>query len=261
MFRFARIIGAKGNEQIRRYFRLWQKITQKHLTLSATAQETAKLKLEICNLKAKVHDVTNKSEIAANLAAERALNRELSAVNLELRSAIQQLENKLLDCAGAPTSKRKDLVYHHLVGKEEELAEAKRESAFLLSELELMTLINDSHKKVVGSAASIAGNNNKSATSRGATADGTRRLAVPEPKKSVASGSGKVPEYSKVEQFKRAQLSKNNYNAIPPSSGGNSVVMTKEIAKQVILNEVRRLQESHTASKNHSQQLYERVSS
>lgn len=37
--------------------------------------EIARLRSEVCNLKAVLHDLTNKEEVAASLAAERSLNR------------------------------------------------------------------------------------------------------------------------------------------------------------------------------------------
>ena len=42
---------------------------------SESGVEIARLRNELCNLKATLHDLTNQDEVAASLAAERALNR------------------------------------------------------------------------------------------------------------------------------------------------------------------------------------------
>eukprot|EP01034_Spumella_vulgaris_P023370 gene23370-29583_t len=214
--RFGRVIGSHGRDVIRKSFRVWERAIQHTRLAGKSSEEVAALKYELCNLKATLHDMTNKSEVAANLAAERALNRELSAVNLELRVSLQQMEAKLLEVTGAQSSKRKDLVFQHLIGKEEELAEARRESAFLLSELELLNTINE----------------NKQSTS-----------VRDRDKDSSASSNSSQHEVSRVEAFRRAQTTKNKMVGLPggPSrggaGGGESIVMTKDIARQVVLNE------------------------
>ncbi len=152
---------------------------------------------------------------------------------MELRSSLQQSEAKLLEVAGAPLNKRKDLVYQHLVGKEEQLAEARRESAFLLGELQVLQTLQRDHPRRPGPASSA-------------------------PLSSEAPG-----RVSKVEELRRAQFAANNMHNFAPSSGGagsaSSVVMTKDIARQVVLNEVKRLQESLSSAKQTAQQLVQKV--
>ncbi len=69
------MIGSRGKDRIRRLFNVWERATQQSRVAGRTSEEVATLKYEMCNLKATLHDVTGKSELAANLAAERALNR------------------------------------------------------------------------------------------------------------------------------------------------------------------------------------------
>ena len=53
---------------------------------------------------------------AASLAAERALNAELTDLNMQLRRSVTELDTKLLECANALPAKRKVCcpVYMHL---------------------------------------------------------------------------------------------------------------------------------------------------
>jgi hypothetical protein len=146
------------------------------------------------------------------------------------------MESKLLEVTGAQSSKRKDLVFQHLIGKEEELAEARRESAFLLSELQLLSTINE---------------NKQGAPARGRDRD------------SAHSSSPQRHEASKVEEFRRAQATKSRMAGLPggPSrgGGGESIVMTRDIARQVVLNEVRRMQQALTNNKQNNVQLNQKV--
>lgn len=57
-------------------------------------------------------------------------------MNIRLRSQIQYLENKLLDAASAAPVERRDLVYRHLLSKEEKLESLEREIQLLNDEME-----------------------------------------------------------------------------------------------------------------------------
>jgi hypothetical protein len=73
--RFGRVIGSKGVLQLRRSFKRWEQCVQKTASSIEAALQIAKLRNELCNLKATLHELTNQDEMAASLAAEKALNR------------------------------------------------------------------------------------------------------------------------------------------------------------------------------------------
>jgi hypothetical protein len=68
---------------MRKYMHRWRSLVERSKQYNESGVEIARLRSELCNLKASLHDLTNKDEIAASLAAEKALNRYLS---LRLRS-------------------------------------------------------------------------------------------------------------------------------------------------------------------------------
>lgn len=195
------------------------------------------------------------------------LYRELASVNQELRLAMQQQQEKLLEIGGAPSSKRKDLVYHYLLGKEEELAEARREIKFLHSELEHLRILAVRRLQPVPKGRTLPpapvakpghggykqvsllrddGPLNQPVGGRvgqilGAVGDG-RPSAVP----AVSGGSGSLlrgpaPPASQT----RYDPSRNRTVADKPNNV--AFMMSKEEARAVILSEVRRLRDSHAA--------------
>ena len=74
-YRFGRIMGWKGHNQVRKYLHRWRSMVERSKQYNESGVEIARLRSELCNMKATLHDLTNKDEIAASLAAERALNR------------------------------------------------------------------------------------------------------------------------------------------------------------------------------------------
>ncbi len=75
LHRFGRIIGLKGHNQMRKYIQRWASLVDRSKLHSESGVEIARLRNQLCNLKATLHDLTNQDEAAASLAAERALNR------------------------------------------------------------------------------------------------------------------------------------------------------------------------------------------
>ena len=75
IFRFGRIVCWKGHIQLRKYLKRWEALIQRSKQNAESGVEIARLRNALCNMKATLHDLTNKEEIAASLAAERALNR------------------------------------------------------------------------------------------------------------------------------------------------------------------------------------------
>lgn len=75
MCRFGRIVSLKGHNQMRKYIQRWASLVDRSKLHSESGVEIARLRNQLCNLKATLHDLTNQDEAAASLAAERALNR------------------------------------------------------------------------------------------------------------------------------------------------------------------------------------------
>lgn len=75
MCRFGRIVSLKGHNQMRKYIQRWASLVDRSKLYSESGVEIARLRNQLCNLKATLHDLTNQDEAAASLAAERALNR------------------------------------------------------------------------------------------------------------------------------------------------------------------------------------------
>ena len=73
--RFGRFLSGKGLHQLQRCFHRWEQCVRKTASSLATSMENAKLRSELCNLKAMLHDLTDRDEVVAGLAAEKALNR------------------------------------------------------------------------------------------------------------------------------------------------------------------------------------------
>lgn len=65
----------KGHNQMRKYIQRWASLVDRSKLHSESGVEIARLRNQLCNLKATLHDLTNQDEAAASLAAERALNR------------------------------------------------------------------------------------------------------------------------------------------------------------------------------------------
>lgn len=60
---------------MRKYIQRWASLVDRSKLHSESGVEIARLRNQLCNLKATLHDLTNQDEAAASLAAERALNR------------------------------------------------------------------------------------------------------------------------------------------------------------------------------------------
>jgi len=237
--RFGRILAHKGEFQMRRFWKRWEALMTSSRHSTQSGAEIAKLRNQLCNLKATLHDLTNQDEVAASLAAERAMSRELSSMNLELRHSLQQLEEKLLETGAAPAGKRKDLVYHYLIGKEEELAEARREGKFLHSELDHLRILSARRVQPQPQRGKLS------------TVTPAGPPAVPAPRSAYRGGGGgqSAPRTQPAGRYDPAR-----YKSVVDKPDDVAFLMSKDEAKVVILSEVRRLRDSHAAlteSRNH----------
>ena len=136
--RFSRILTYFGHTALRQVFRRWERNTRATRAEQELDQVRAELRYEMCGMAYKIHELTSQNTLAASLAAERALNMELTDLNMQLRKSVTELDTKLLECANALPSKRKLLVRDVLFGREDEVSFARRESKALRDELQAL---------------------------------------------------------------------------------------------------------------------------
>ena len=134
--RFGRLLQVRRLGMLARCFHRWDKTAALLRTDLLIEQETAKLKYEMCGMEARIHELSSGNALAASLAAERALNKELAGTNMELRLGVQELDARLLECANAPPASRKALVRDVFYGREDEIAHSRREAKTLREELQ-----------------------------------------------------------------------------------------------------------------------------
>jgi hypothetical protein len=134
--RFARLLLTRREKLIGRAFHKWDKQTGAKRTAFLIEQQTAALKYEMCGMEARIHELSSGNALAASLAAERALNKELSGTNMELRLSLQELDEKFLEVCNAPPAHRKGMVRDVLFGREDDIAQARREARLLKDELQ-----------------------------------------------------------------------------------------------------------------------------
>ena len=190
-------------------------------------------------------------------------------MNLELRHSMQQMEEKLLEVAGAPSGKRKDLVYHHLTGKEEELAEARRENKFLHSELDHLRILAARRLQPApksrtsplmpgpAPAAPVTVPNKMSLLRgpsqlpQGASHNAGRHLAAYGPPEGAMNpGAGTAQAGPRYDPSRNKTVADRRDVAF---------MMSKDEARIVILSEVRRLRESHSNLQESRNQLNYKV--
>ena len=135
---FGTLLKIKGNGMLNRVFRRWEKNTLILRAQGQVDQVKAELRYEMCGMAYKIHELSSNNTLAASLAAERAINRELTDANLELRGSITELDTRLLECANAKPEERKMLVRDVLFGREDEVSFARRESKALRDELQTL---------------------------------------------------------------------------------------------------------------------------
>lgn len=136
MRHFAYCLKDRGFCFLRNAFRKLAKHAQVEREQERVDQVRAELRYEMCGMQQKIHELSSQNTLAASLAAERALNRELTDLNLELRNSITELDGKLLEVVNVEPAERKELVRDVLFGREDALSVARRESKALRDELQ-----------------------------------------------------------------------------------------------------------------------------
>lgn len=184
-------------------------------------------------------------------------------MNLELRHSMQLMEEKLLEVGGAPSGKRKDLVFHYLTGKEEELAEARRENKFLHSELDHLRVLAARRLQPPPRARPPVA---PAAVGRAAPAKLVNILRAPNDlpagnSRGGAGSAGNPPprSASSVAPSSQARYDPSRNKSVNDRPGEIAFMMSKDEAKIVILSEVRRLRESHAMLQESRNQLNNKV--
>ena len=146
-----------------------------------------------------------------------------------MRALSQALESKLLELVDCPQKKRRDLVYRHLVAKEDELMAARQHVDTLTAELDRIQQLNSQNISEVPSLPEIA--------VRGGRSTEKRR--------------GKKP--SQQEGYE------GSHQMATATAAAGADRMSQDTARIVILSEVRRLRDSHRAAEEALQLLQEKV--
>jgi hypothetical protein len=183
--------------------------------------------------------------------------------NILLRESLKELEFKLLEVTGPASTattaaKRNDLVFHHLLEKENIIHQQKSELKLVQAELEQLRNILSIQQ---GSSSSfqqrpVAPLNNNNNPNPGPY------LSLPPPQQQQQSN--RFPSYSNYNNPPSSKQSNSGYyrgpGPLPQQSQqqGGTPVMGKVEAKHIILNEIKRLKESLQRFEKEKQQIVSR---
>lgn len=233
-----------------------------HPSLSAMRMQLLKLQndLDVC---------TNTDQTAGILAAERALNkyvvastvalnppnvfisvvchRELIASNAHLRDTLQEYEMKILESSSLPMAKKQELVYQFLQKKEEELIDARKESRMVKAELEALRNSIANRRPV------------SSSSQTGQTPPPPRMVPMStnpyRPAPPTAGNHHHHPSSLHPHVLQQQQQQQRPGLRLHPS-GDDAPLMSKDEAKLIVLNEVRRLKDSLTQLQSTKEELH-----
>ena len=142
-----------------------------------------------------------------------------------MRALSQALESKLLELVDCPQKKRRDLVYRHLVAKEDELMAARQHVDTLTAELDRIQQLNSQNISEVPASTDLS---LPEIAVRGGRSTETRR--------------GKKP--SQQEGYEGSH----QMATATTTTAAGADRMSQDTARIVILSEVRRLRDSHRAA-------------
>lgn len=234
--RMGRVVSSNLEKVRRIYWELWKRNAHMSPRWARATDSLAQLKLTVLQLQAQLQDQADKDANIAALAAERAMNKELSAGNNELRASVQNLQLQLLELCNVSLAKRRDLVLHDLLDKEEAVARSRKEVKFLRAELDNLRAIVDKDQS-------------RQASARQQQEDGDD---LPHPP------TDRRPGHVTDQQWRMTNGQARYDNQVPPPrSTGTPVkerrqlppiqkagMMSRREAAQIVLLEVRRLRES-----------------
>lgn len=236
-------------------FKQWKEVAGFNVNLHPSLSA---MRLQLLKLQNDLAVLTNTQETAGILAAERALNklvsflsplsnsgidlesftignRELIASNAHLRDTLQEYEMKILDSSALPMAKKQEVAYHYLLKKEEELQDAKKEAKLVRSELENLrnTL---AHRRPATTPAGLLSPQQPSSKH---VPMSTNTYRAPPPTAPASHGNPSRPGVR-----------------LHPNMDNTPALMSKDEAKLVVLNEVRRLKDSLVHSQQSKDELH-----
>jgi hypothetical protein len=157
-------------------------------------------------------------------------------------------------------------VFHYLTGKEEELAESRRENKFLHSELDHLRLLAARRLQPPPRQRAPV---TPAAVGRAAPAKLVNILRSPNDfpasgnKNAMGGGAGRstgnAVNNANVSATSQARYDPSRNKSVADRPGNVAFMMSKDEAKIVILSEVRRLRESHTMLQESRNQLNNKV--
>ena len=152
-----------------------------------------------------------------------------------MRALSQALESKLLELVDCPQKKRRDLVYRHLVAKEDELMAARQHVDTLTAELDRIQQLNSQNISEVPASTD---------------------LSLPE----IAVRGGRSTEKRRGKKPSQQEGYEGSHQmATATTTAAGADRMSQDTARIVILSEVRRLRDSHRAAEEALQLLQEKV--
>lgn len=240
--RFVMTMQRPVNRCVSRLFHRWNKAIANESNNMVKEEEMCRLRNDLHATSARLFEVENTSDLVASLMAERAMNRELSSLNRELRLGVQELENKLLDCACGPVAMRKCLVREVLFSREDMLAATRREANSLKEEFTRL-------QKFVSVPLHDLTNNlqltNIDATSKkgeaGMLHTANRTKGSNKGKEMSPERGNFSPKKTQQQQLQQQQLNHPSKRGLQPPQLDEDVGMTRSIASQVVMYEVRRM--------------------
>mmetsp|Transcript_20025 Transcript_20025/g.28760 ORF Transcript_20025/g.28760 Transcript_20025/m.28760 type:complete len:1080 (+) Transcript_20025:95-3334(+) len=123
--------GSLARRLMNRAFRTWERnclrIYEAVLRDATQEGDIRALKSRILELQEELHVISSSDSAASGLLAERALNREVTAVNIDLEQRLSDIQMRLLEVAGVPPSERKQIVREVLLDRENEVRKARKE--------------------------------------------------------------------------------------------------------------------------------------
>jgi hypothetical protein len=121
------------------------------IPIPTSASLIASLKSQLVALQDELHLQSQSNTLFSQLSAERALNRELIAINIDIQNKTIHLENKLLEVIQIPPQERKQLVCDVLIERENEIIKFRRENRTLKEQIRrLEEILKDDPKEVRG---------------------------------------------------------------------------------------------------------------
>lgn len=244
LFRLTRAIGYNMEKVKRIYWEFWKRNTYLSPRWARGSDSLAQLKLSVLQLQAQVQEQANNDHNIAALAAEKALNRELTATNNELRQSVQNLQLQLMEMCNVSLAKRRDVVLHSLLDKEEEVARSKKEVKLLRAELEqLRNIVQQQHDKNPRIPKREEDDNEYKTPT-------IKRSALPASKGMVSDDHWRLMNSDNSYQ---QGYSMQKEKKVPVSKLG--AMMSKQEAVQIVLMEVRRLKDSMKKLQTHRDEL------